>query len=65
MSTLEGGKDVYACIAIIMYNITMCHCSAYCSIYNLNYMIDLITTGVALTWRRPDPPNGLITQYTM
>ena len=27
--------------------------------------IDLTATGVTLTWRRPDPPNGLITQYNV
>ena len=31
---------------------------------NLNY-IDLTGTGVTLTWRRPDPPNGVITQYNV
>ena len=32
--------------------------------HNLNYT-DLTATGVTLTWRRPDPPNGLITQYNV
>ena len=27
--------------------------------------VDLTATGVTLTWRRPDPPNGLITQYNV
>ena len=31
---------------------------------NLNYT-DLTATGVILTWRRPDPPNGLIIQYNV
>ena len=35
---------------------------------NLNLM-DFTNTGatlsVTLTWRRPDPPNGLITQYNV
>ena len=35
---------------------------------NLNYM-NLINTGVmfnvTLTWNRPDPPNGIITQYNV
>ena len=35
---------------------------------NLNFM-DFTNTGatlsVTLTWRRPDPPNGLITQYNV
>ena len=31
---------------------------------NLNYT-DLAGTGVTLTWSRPDPPNGLITQYNV
>ena len=26
---------------------------------------DLTNTGVTLIWRRPDPPNGLITQYNV
>ena len=26
---------------------------------------DLTDTGVTLTWRRPDPPNGLIIQYNV
>ena len=29
---------------------------------DLDY-VDPTATGVTLTWRRPDPPNGLITQY--
>ena len=32
--------------------------------HNLNYT-NLTATGVTLTWRRPDPPNGLITQYNV
>ena len=31
---------------------------------DLDY-VDLTATGVTLTWRRPDPPNGLITQYNV
>ena len=31
---------------------------------NLNYTART-PTGVTLTWRRPDPPNGLITQYNV
>ena len=31
---------------------------------NLNYT-DLTATAVTLTWRRPDPPNGLIIQYNV
>ena len=32
--------------------------------HNLSYTY-LTGTGVTLTWRRPDPPNGLITQYNV
>ena len=32
--------------------------------HDLDY-VDLTTTGVTLTWRIPDPPNGLITQYNV
>ena len=31
---------------------------------NLEYK-DLTNTGVTLTWSRPDPPNGIITQYNV
>ena len=41
----------------------MCHLVPTVS-RNLNYT-DLTATGVTLTWRRPDPPNGLITQYNV
>ena len=27
--------------------------------------VHLTATGITLTWRRPDPPNGLITQYNV
>ena len=35
---------------------------------DLNYMSPTntdVTLSVTLTWRRPDPPNGLITQYNV
>ena len=31
---------------------------------NFTYL-DLTNSSVTLTWRRPDPPNGLITQYNV
>ena len=43
--------------------IIMCHLVPTVS-RNLNYT-DLTATGVTLTWRRPNPPNGLITQYNV
>ena len=32
---------------------------------NLKNYIDSTHTDVLLTWRRPDPPNGLITHYNV
>ena len=49
--------DVYVYITFMMYIIVP---SA-----PRDLDVDLTATGVTLIWRRPDPPNGLITQYNV
>ena len=60
MTTLEGGEQIYTstsrCFTYLVIIIVPTAPS------NFNYS-HLTNSSVMLTWRRPDPPNGLITQY--
>ena len=47
-----------------MYIIPCCVIVVPTASCNLTY-IDFTATDVTLIWRRPDPPNGLITQYNV
>ena len=58
VTTLEGSKQM--CIGVCFNNIHL----APSAPRNLNYT-DLTSSSVTLTWRRPDPPNGLITKYNV
>ena len=54
------------CNLILMYNIIINFIAVPTAPPNFNYMSLTNNDGVLsviLTWRRPDPPNGLITQY--
>ena len=51
-----------------MYNIIINFIAVPTAPPNFNYMNPASNDGVlsvTLTWRRPDPPNGLITQYNV
>ena len=51
-----------------MYNIIINFIAVHTAPSNFNYMSPTNNDGVlsvTLTWRRPDPPNGLITQYNV
>ena len=63
ITTVEGGEQIYNFTNLLACNII------YVIVVptaprNLNYT-DLTATAVTLTWRRPDPPNGLIIQYNV
>ena len=61
MATREGSKQMctYVCIWMYINNII-----APTAPRDLTSM-DLTSSSVTLTWRRPDPPNGLIIQYNV
>ena len=66
VTTLEGSKQTCSCWYIYAYIIIII---ITCIIVpsaprDLDY-VDLTVTGVTLTWRRPDPPNGLIIEYNV
>ena len=66
MTTLEGGKQLHACFSGI--NIVVDLIAVPTAPRDFNYMNPANTgviISVTLTWRRPDPPNGLITQYNV
>ena len=53
------------CNLILVYNIIINFIAVPTAPPNFNYMSPTNNDGVlsvTLTWRRPDPPNGLITQ---
>ena len=62
ITTLEGGKKIYAillCINLVAVP-TAPHDFKYMNPANTGSLLS-----VTLTWSRPDPPNGLITQYNV
>ena len=66
MTTLEGSKQMhvhFSCINIVVNLITVPtapHDFSYMNPTNVGIILS-----VTLTWRRPAPPNGLITQYNV
>ena len=62
MTTLEGSKDIYA---FLMYIILIAVPTAPRDFKYMNPTSIGGMSSVTLTWSRPDPPNGLITQYNV
>ena len=71
MTTLEGGEkiNIYVNISLHLKNIIINLITVPTAPHNFNSYISTTTTGITLsvilTWGRPDPPNGLITQYNV
>ena len=62
MTTLEGGKEIYA---FLLYINLIAVPTAPCDFKYINPANTGGLFSVTLTWNRPDPPNGLITQYNV
>ena len=64
MTTSEGGEHICACVCIYQHVIILVPTAPRKLMLTLSDITGN-TFSITLTWNRPDPPNGLITQYNV
>ena len=66
ITTSEGGEKIF--VSVYLRSVAINPITVPTAPHSLNYNNPAntgVTLNITLTWRRPDPPNGFITQYNV